>query len=107
VWGALEVPNGLEGFGSGDGSEPGGTTGKVEVAVTTKAQREAALMASTRAVTESYQAGSVSFEDLSELRAIAERSPGAARGDSANGTVIRAFGGDREHVRGVHEHQHE
>ena len=88
VWGALEVPGGLESFGSGDGSEPGGTTGKVEVAVTTKAQREAALMASARAVTESYQA-SVSFEDLSELRAIAERSPGAergARGDSANGT---------------------
>jgi hypothetical protein len=84
VWGALEVPNGLEGFGSGDGSEPGGTTGKVEVVVTTKAQREAALR-DARAVTESYEA-SVSFEDLSELRAIAERSPGAARGDSANGT---------------------
>ena len=88
MWGALKVPGGLESFGSGDCSEPGGTTGKVEVAVTTKAQREAALMASARAVTESYQA-SVSFEDLSELRAIAVRSPGAergARGDSANGT---------------------
>ena len=84
VWGALEVP-GLEGFGPGDRGP--GTTGPFEVAVTTRAQREHAR-GDARAVTESHEA-SVSFEDLSELRAIAARSPGAergARGDSANGT---------------------
>jgi hypothetical protein len=106
VWGALEVPDGLEGFGSGDGSEPGGTTGKVEVVVTTKAQREAALMASTRAVTESYEAERFvrgPQRAPRHRRAVARR--GARRQRQRH--VIRAFGGDREHVRRVHEHQHE
>ena len=73
VWGALEGP--------GEGEDPG----SVEVVVTTKAQRDA-----RDAVTEAFEA-SVSIEDLTELREIASRSPGAgegsaARGDSANGT---------------------
>jgi serine/threonine protein phosphatase PrpC len=73
VWGALE--------GHGEGGDPGA----VEVVVTTKAQRDA-----RGAVTEAFEA-SVSIEDLTELREIASRSPGAgegsaARGDSANGT---------------------
>ena len=72
VWGALEGP--------GEGGDPGA----VEVVVTTRAQRDA-----RGAVTEAFEA-SVSIDDLTELREIASRSPGAgegsaARGDSADG----------------------
>lgn len=74
VWGALECPG------------EDGVPGAVEVVVTTKAQRDAR---GAVAVTEAFEA-SVSIEDLTELREIASRSPGAgegsaARGDSADG----------------------
>ena len=67
VWGALE--------GHGEGGDPGA----VEVVVTTKAQRDA-----RGAVTEAFEA-SVSIEDLTELREIASRSPGAGEGSAARG----------------------
>ena len=69
VWGSLEGPG-----------EDGGP-GAVEVVVTTKAQRDAR---GAVAVTEAFEA-SVSIEDLTELREIASRSPGAGEGSAARG----------------------
>ena len=62
-----------------EGSFDGGDPGAVEVVVTTRAQRDA-----RGAVTEAFEP-SVSIEDLTELREIASRSPGAGEGSAARG----------------------
>ena len=72
VWSALE--------GSFDGGDPGA----VEVVVTTRAQRDA-----RGAVTEAFEP-SVSIEDLTELREIASRSPGAGEGPRRAATAPTA-----------------